>query len=184
MKLNWAERWVVNNPLRVIEQGIYPKKLARAMPLDPGSCCLEIGCGRGAAAIGIPAQAPAPHEQGPREQVLAHGGEEVRLSRAAVDAGWRPYSQQVGQTETLILHIGESDDPETLANSLKGLQDILEANVTDHEISIITPEAEDILAPVISKANECGVKVRSVDMREPNLEAVFLHLTGRALRDE
>ena len=50
MKLNWAERWVVNNPLRVMEQGIYLKKLARAMPLDPGSCCLEIGCGRGAAA--------------------------------------------------------------------------------------------------------------------------------------
>lgn len=50
MKLNWAERWVVNNPLRVIEQRIQVKKLARMMPLKPGSRCLEIGCGRGAAA--------------------------------------------------------------------------------------------------------------------------------------
>jgi hypothetical protein len=25
--------------------------------------------------------------------------------------------------------------------------------------------------------------VRSIDIEEPNLEAVFLHLTGRALRD-
>ena len=47
MKLNWAERWVVNNPLRVIEQRIQVKKLARMMPLKPGSRCLEIGCGRG-----------------------------------------------------------------------------------------------------------------------------------------
>ncbi len=92
-------------------------------------------------------------------------------------------TQQVGETETLILHISENDDVEKLASSLKSLKDVLEANVTDHEISIVTPEAEDILAPVISKANECGIKVRSVDMREPNLEAVFLHLTGRALRD-
>jgi ABC-2 type transport system ATP-binding protein len=92
-------------------------------------------------------------------------------------------TQQVGETEALILHISENDDAETLANSLKGLKDVLEANVTDHEVSIITPEAEDILAPVISKANESGIKVRSVDIREPNLEAVFLHLTGRALRD-
>jgi ABC-2 type transport system ATP-binding protein len=92
-------------------------------------------------------------------------------------------TQQVGQNEALILHIGENDDPQTLANSLKSIKDVLEANVTDHEISIITPEAEDIIAPVISKANERGIRIRSVDIREPNLEAVFLHLTGRALRD-
>jgi ABC-2 type transport system ATP-binding protein len=92
-------------------------------------------------------------------------------------------TQQVGQAETLILHIGENDDPQILANSLKGMKDVLEANVTDHEVAIITPEAEDILAPVVSKATECGIKIRSVDIREPNLEAVFLNLTGRALRD-
>jgi len=92
-------------------------------------------------------------------------------------------TQQVGHTETLILHIAESDDPEALANSLKDLHDVLEANVTDHEVSIITPDAEDILASVVSKANERGIKIRSIDIREPNLEAVFLHLTGRALRD-
>jgi len=28
-----------------------------------------------------------------------------------------------------------------------------------------------------------GIKIFSMDIREPNLEAVFLHLTGRALRD-
>lgn len=92
-------------------------------------------------------------------------------------------TQQVGETETLILHIGENDDPEALANSLKGIKDVLEANATDHEVSIITPEAEDVLASVVSKANERGIKIRSIDIREPNLEAVFLHLTGRALRD-
>jgi len=92
-------------------------------------------------------------------------------------------TQQVGETETLILHVGESDDPGALAASLKGVKDVLEANATDHEVSIITPDAEDILAAVVSKANERGIKIRSIDIREPNLEAVFLHLTGRALRD-
>ncbi len=92
-------------------------------------------------------------------------------------------TQQVGETETLILHIGENDDSNALAESLKGLDDILETNATDHEVSIITHQAEDILASVVSKANERGIKIRSIDIREPNLEAVFLHLTGRALRD-
>ena len=89
----------------------------------------------------------------------------------------------VGQTETLILHLGENDDPETLAQTLAGLEGVLQAQASDHAVNIITPEAEDILAAVVSKANERGLKIRSIDIREPNLEAVFLHLTGRALRD-
>jgi len=50
-------------------------------------------------------------------------------------------------------------------------------------VAIVTPSAEEILASVVMKANEHGIKIRSMEMREPNLEAVFLHLTGRALRD-
>ena len=92
-------------------------------------------------------------------------------------------TQQVGQSETLILHINENDDPEALIPSFKGIKDVLEANVVGTEISIITPSAKDVLASVVSKANERGIKIRSIDIREPNLEAVFLHLTGRALRD-
>jgi len=92
-------------------------------------------------------------------------------------------TRQVGQTDTLVLHIGENEDANALAASLKGIKDVLEANATDHEVSIITPQAENILAAVVSKANERGIKIRSIDIREPNLEAVFLHLTGRALRD-
>jgi ABC-2 type transport system ATP-binding protein len=92
-------------------------------------------------------------------------------------------TQQVGQTETLLLHIGENDDPAALAQSLTGLEGVLQAQATDHEVSIITPEAEDVLAAVVGAANERGIKIRSIDIREPNLEAVFLHLTGRALRD-
>ncbi len=50
MKLNWAERWAVNNPLRVLEQAIEIRRLKRMLPLPPGFAALEIGCGRGAGA--------------------------------------------------------------------------------------------------------------------------------------
>lgn len=50
MKLNWAERWVVNNPLRVVEQGIQIRWFRKAMPLRPGATVLEVGGGRGAGA--------------------------------------------------------------------------------------------------------------------------------------
>jgi ABC-2 type transport system ATP-binding protein len=92
-------------------------------------------------------------------------------------------TRQVGEHESLLLHLGESDNPTALAAALRGLAGVLKAEVTDHTVTVITIEAEDIVAPVISKANELGIKIRSVDIQEPNLETVFLSLTGRALRD-
>jgi len=50
MKLNWAERWVVNNPLRVFQQHIEVNWLRKMMPLKTGNTILEVGCGRGAGA--------------------------------------------------------------------------------------------------------------------------------------
>ncbi len=50
MKLNRAERWVVNNPLRVLQQWIEIQWLKKQKPLIKGSLTLEVGCGRGAGA--------------------------------------------------------------------------------------------------------------------------------------
>jgi ABC-2 type transport system ATP-binding protein len=40
-----------------------------------------------------------------------------------------------------------------------------------------------VLAPIVDAAEADGVAVTGVEVREPDLEAVFLHLTGKALRD-
>ena len=92
-------------------------------------------------------------------------------------------TRQVGQTDTLVLHVGENEDLQPLVDALKRLPGVLQATTTDHEVSVVTTSAEELLAPVVMQADRLGMKIHSVDIREPNLEAVFLHLTGRALRD-
>ena len=92
-------------------------------------------------------------------------------------------TRQVGENETLVLHLADGENPQFLADALRVMEGVLGADVSDHSVSVIVPEAEEFLAPAITRANEIGSKIRSVDMHEPNLEAVFLHLTGRALRD-
>jgi ABC-2 type transport system ATP-binding protein len=92
-------------------------------------------------------------------------------------------THQVGANESLILQLSEMDRPEPLVEAVCTIPGVLKATVSDHQVAILAPEAEEILAPVISKANELGLKLRSVEIREPNLETVFLQLTGRALRD-
>jgi len=92
-------------------------------------------------------------------------------------------TRQVGENDNLVLHIDENQNGEILAAAIRKIHNVLKADVTDHTVSVIVPEAEEILAPVITVANELGIKIRSVDIQEPNLESVFLSLTGRALRD-
>lgn len=90
---------------------------------------------------------------------------------------------QVGDNEALILRIGEGEDPTALAAGLSGLPGVLHVDASDSTLTLITTAAEDMIAPAVTQANALGVKIHSVEVQEPNLEAVFLHLTGRALRD-
>ena len=95
----------------------------------------------------------------------------------------RELMELVGEHETLRLHLSEGDPMAAIAGRIAALPDVIKASEADHELVVMVPEADDALAPVITAAGEAGAHVRSVDIEEPNLEAVFLHLTGRALRD-
>ena len=92
-------------------------------------------------------------------------------------------TRMVGEYDTLRLHFFEGEIVEPLVFALNSLPDIINASTTDHQIIIVVPEAEEVLPSVLGKSNEIGVKIRTIEIEEPNLEAVFLHLTGRALRD-
>ena len=50
MKLNWAERLIVNNPVRVMIQRRIVQWIGRTVAPAPEAKILEVGCGRGAGA--------------------------------------------------------------------------------------------------------------------------------------
>ena len=50
-------------------------------------------------------------------------------------------------------------------------------------VTILADDSNIILPRLFDVANENEVRITAVDIQEPNLESVFLHLTGRALRD-
>jgi len=91
--------------------------------------------------------------------------------------------QLVGQHETLRLQLIQEGGGAELAAALQSLDGVIEATATDGEVLVNVASAEATLAAVIGTATGLGLSVRTIDIREPNLEAVFLRLTGRALRD-
>jgi ABC-2 type transport system ATP-binding protein len=50
-------------------------------------------------------------------------------------------------------------------------------------LDILARDPSTVLAPVLSALAASDVRVTAVDVREPDLESVFLHLTGKSLRD-
>lgn len=53
----------------------------------------------------------------------------------------------------------------------------------DGKVTALVDDSNRVLPHLFEIASRENVRITSVDIQEPNLETVFLHLTGRALRD-
>lgn len=68
-------------------------------------------------------------------------------------------------------------------SALKEEPTIKEVLIDEQTVTIIVPEEMNIFQLVTRLADEANVSLKSVHIKSPTLEDVFLHLTGRALRD-
>jgi ABC-2 type transport system ATP-binding protein len=81
------------------------------------------------------------------------------------------------------LELSATGDLEAGARAAAGISAVREASVRDGGIDLIVDQARNALPDILAKTTAAGISVRTVEVKEPDLEAVFLHLTGRALRD-
>ncbi len=96
-----------------------------------------------------------------------------------------------GTRKDLVDVVGERDrvrlsaagDLGGTAAALAALPWVREASAADGSVDLVVEDAREHLAAILTEAAGAGAAIKSVDVTEPDLEAVFLHLTGRALRD-
>lgn len=72
---------------------------------------------------------------------------------------------------------------DSVVNRIKKLSYIGEISIVDDNVSIISENAENLLGDLILIVKDSNTNIISIDVKKPTLETVFLHLTGRALRD-
>ncbi len=65
----------------------------------------------------------------------------------------------------------------------RAVKGVAHVSVEEELISVMVDDSNEVLPRLFEAAAHASVRITSVDIREPNLEAVFLHLTGHALRD-
>jgi ABC-2 type transport system ATP-binding protein len=99
--------------------------------------------------------------------------------------------QAEGTRRELVSMVGEKDrvsiyatgDLDGVAEALLAIPGVTEASSSDHRLDVLATEASSILPALLGGVTEAGGSITGVEVVEPNLEAVFLHLTGKALRD-
>ncbi len=96
-----------------------------------------------------------------------------------------------GTRRELVALVGEHDHVrlslesglEAAAQRLQALPGVVKLTSSDHTLDLSLSEAHRALPSILSAVNDVGARVLSVEVVEPDLEAVFMHLTGRALRN-
>ncbi len=89
--------------------------------------------------------------------------------------------QMVGERDRIRLTAsGALDAASTTLATVPGVK---QAGARDGGIDLIVDDASALLARILATVAEAGVTVSGVDIDQPDLESVFLHVTGRALRD-
>lgn len=89
----------------------------------------------------------------------------------------------VGEGETVRLHLEEGQVADGLAAELQRLPDVQHSAFANGEVVVSVSDAARVLPQLVTTASALGLRVRAIELEAPNLEAVFLHLTGRALRE-
>ena len=96
-----------------------------------------------------------------------------------------------GTSRELVSQIAEHDrielvasgDLRAFAEACWQLDGVSQVHVAAEDVHLLATDGRRLLPRVLEAAEPLGVVVRSVQVVEPDLEAVFLHLTGTALRE-
>ncbi len=87
----------------------------------------------------------------------------------------------VGQMDRITLTVNSESG--RVLDAWKKVQGVKQVSGENGTLTVLADDSNQVLPRLFDAATTQGVRITSVAILEPNLEAVFLHLTGKALRD-
>ncbi|MCX7749892.1 MAG: ABC transporter ATP-binding protein [Clostridia bacterium] len=75
------------------------------------------------------------------------------------------------------------DIPESTLNLIRQAEGVTSASISGSHILIHTLDVQRYLQGILNTLNQMEIKIVDISIKKPNLEDVFLSLTGRKLRD-
>jgi ABC-2 type transport system ATP-binding protein len=90
---------------------------------------------------------------------------------------------QLAEKTTVTFRLTGHQDLDGWREALARLPDVSAVRRIDGGVAVVTARGPELIAPAMHEAGRFRIDVVGVDVAQPDLEAVFLHLTGKALRD-
>jgi ABC-2 type transport system ATP-binding protein len=87
----------------------------------------------------------------------------------------------VGGMDVVTVKVDGVED--TTLDAARAIPGVEQVDRADEDLQVLTRSSGSILGSLISTLESAGAHVSSVSVQEPDLESVFLHLTGKSLRD-
>ncbi len=87
----------------------------------------------------------------------------------------------VGDADRIEVATGEASA--ATLEEVRGIPGVINVSSLDSVVTVLVRDGHERAAQILDAFRRGGARVRSVSIQEPNLESVFLRLTGRALRD-
>ncbi len=91
-------------------------------------------------------------------------------------------TDSIGATGVIAVRADGLND--ALVDWLASLPEVSEAAKSDDRLTLNVVRGANLLPTVVEKLTGSGIDIHSVDVTVPNLESVFLHLTGKRLAEE
>ena len=82
-----------------------------------------------------------------------------------------------------VVDVKVSDVSDAVLAKVRDIDGIRQADRADGSLQVLTPSSGSVLGRLVAALESEGAHVISITVTEPNLESVFLHLTGKSLRD-
>ena len=89
----------------------------------------------------------------------------------------------LGQDSRIEIGLGRGDSAERAERIVGALDGVLSATVENNHLHVVADRGANRLPAMLTALLNAGAMAESVRVVEPNLEDVFLRMTGRALRD-
>lgn len=85
-----------------------------------------------------------------------------------------------GQVVITVKNVNEVEE------KIKGIEDLLNVKIklNNNRIHIPADNPSELLPQVMNVFERLSIEIKAIEILEPNLETIFLTLTGRSLRDE
>jgi ABC-2 type transport system ATP-binding protein len=87
----------------------------------------------------------------------------------------------IGEQERVRIEV--SGPARSAADRLAAVDGVTDVATEEHALVILVDDGSARLPAIIAELADADIQIGSIDLARPDLEAVFLHLTGKALRE-